>query len=899
MKREPIVFLLVVALLGLMGWSLLQEQVPRPRRGDGGSLELPPSTLGPVRTVVELPLGSGARRDLLRRPVPDEPLAPLVLPAPPMGRIASLLPPPLPAGSAATWNDHLYADPPALQGGIGELVDDPQEETAAGAGEANPSAFLDPAQGYRAANDWVRIDAITTLYGRLLGDDRYDRQQGDTLRFLEVDPRTGRERFGERTLNGEGYEEFGFADTLRNRIELDLRRWRRDGSPARVEAMRGFVHWLLDQGDREVVAFGYAEEIARTTVRLVPAELANWMVLGEVWERSLQLDHAFALYAMLSGEPLNGPLPELGVQPESGRFAYASAPRARMGVILHRLGLRREAAEQLRVAAAINDGDPIALLELGLVLLEGGQAAEADAVLVRAQGLHARRSAPDALRNGIAVGRAALQLGDWRRAQDAFLGVAAAGASGELALEADAGSIAAAYLAGDFRVAADLAGEAVATHGAAAELLYLRGITEAAAGGAAGEVVRDLRAAAAAAPFDAAPALSALAFWLDRIGEEDAARQTLGEALELAPSHLYSRYLAGHWATRDGDYEAALSILEPLAGEAAGSVGILADFSWAALESGEVGRASVGLRRCRELFPSRVSQEPGGRAWGDLALRHGLVLLRAGRVVEAQEAFERALSQDAALHAARNAQAVALYEDGDLDAAIAEFGFVMDALRADELDPQYLYAQVWQRRIEEHDRVRRWTEEFSGGRAKAGWNLQSGAREGVEPRVIDDRLTVRGNHRGKGMTRAYRELPAMSFRSFGGALEVASGNLGSAGVYVALMNRNNETWFLRVYRDREGMLQWLLAKGSGTESGSLDRRVEEGRPVRIEFRVDREETQPRLIVRVDGETLWSGDVANLRNPAGTIACGIYVETGNALPVDASLDDVEMTYVNPR
>ena len=899
MRREPIVFVLVLLILGLMAFSLLGETVPSAPRDRGSGLELPTAAMGPIDTVPGVPLGDGKRRDLLKRPSADEPLTPIVLPLPPMGELASLLPPPLPSGDPAGWSEYLLVVPPTLLGGLGDLVDASAEIPSTESGDSSdPGVFEDPAAGYRASYDWVKLDAITTLWGHLLGADRYDHEVGDTLSFLEVDPRTGRERYGERKLEPDFYEDFGFAETLRNRIELDVRGWRATQSPARVESQREFADWLIVQAMQEPIAFAYAEEMARATVKMVPDEMANWMALGRAWESSLQLDHAFALYATLVGEPLPAGAPDLGVEVAAGRFERAAAPRARMGVILRRLGLTGEAEAQLRAAVAVDNSDRTSLLELGLLLLDAGQPDEADAMLTRAFAQHARRSTPDALRNGLAIGEVALRLGDWQRAGDAFAGVIAAGARDEIALQADAGQVAASYLAGDFRGASELASQAVQTHGADSGLLYLRGIAEAASGGSAASVVRDLRASAAASSLDAAHALAALAFWLDRLGQEEEARATLGDALELSPRHIYGRYLAGHWAVRDGEFETARELLQPLVSEAASCVGVIADLSWALQELGEIARASVGLARCEELKPQRPNGAPLGRAWADLSLRHGLVLLRAGRIGEAQSAFERAISADNGLHAARNAQAVALYDDSELDGAIAEFGFVMDALRSDETDEQYLYAQLWQSRVEEHSRQRRWVDEFEG-RTKAGWNLQDGARLGVEPRVLDGQLVLEGSHREKGMTKAYRERAAVSFRSFAADLTVGSENLGSAGAYIALVNRRTETWYLRVYRDREGAMQWVMKKGSSTESGPLNRRLATGSTARIQFELDREPTQPILTIRIDGESVWSEAVGNLRNPAGTLASGIYVETGNALPVAATLDRVEMIYVTPK
>ena len=897
MKREPMMFVVVVLILSLMTYSLLQEVAPRQAKAPNPQ-KLADFVMGSENPVVALAAGAGGR-DLFRRPAADEPLEPLILPDPELAPLAVLLPPPLPDSGPNYWSDHLFQLEPKLLGDLNDLVATDSVGTGATAEEL-ASTFQDEADTYKAAYDWIRLDPLTVLYGHLVGENRYDYQKGDNLLFKEVNPRTGRERFGLRPFGGAEYIDFGFAENLRNEIELGVRNQRKRLSASRVGEIRDYVHWLLDQGLAVPNAFTYSEELALACVSLEKDDVDNWMLLGEVWEQVFDLDRAFALYATLCGDALPVAAVDFGVAVEAGRFAHRGAPRVRMGMILRNLGLDDVAEPQLLMASSIEDGDPAALMELGILFLDSDRVGEGRALLERAMGLQKRRNSRSALRNSLALGRAALRSGDWSAAATSFAEAERASSSNlEAGLKARCGVIAAAYLAGQFSDAAAQASSALAEFGADPTLLYLRGLAEGADGGSAAEVIRDLRAAAAAQPFDAAPALSALAFWLDRVGETQLAQEALTDALDLAPEHFYSRYLQANWAAREGDREAAREVLQSLVRIAPNCAAILAEYSSLLYSDDSHQQAEVAFRRLEELFPAGVLNSTSAPAWAGLTLRRGLNFLRMGELELAMSSFDLALSMDAELFAARNAKAMTYYRQGDFDATVAEFAYLQDALREDEGNPQLFFAGMWQGRVEDHAKLRRWTDNFDGKRLRAGWDTQEGARLGVEPRLQDGRLFIAGHHSGVGETKTFRTVPGIAFRDFSADLSVGASHRGEAGVYIALQNRNKESWYFRVFRDRESKVTFVQSRGARAETPVITTyRVAPNGSGRVRFSVNREPSQPVLTVWFDEEVLFSEPVSNLRNPTGQMACGLFAATSGALDVDTALDNVELIFAQP-
>ncbi|MCH2112809.1 MAG: hypothetical protein MK213_08125, partial [Planctomycetes bacterium] len=452
MKREQIVLLGALVILGLMGWGLSEGPAsPRLRLG--------------VRTIEVFEAGANhpvvdfsvtGNRDPFREPREVEPLPPLTLPLPPLGELESLLPPPVPDAGANEWSRHLLVVPAQLPGSIDDLI---------GMDEGDPQSVdsdpIDTLDGQSLvgeedlARQWdqVRTDALTIRWGRLLGGERWDWESGkDSIHFQEVDPETGLDRFAPYVLAPDAYQSFAFADTLRNRMELGLRKL--PVSAGAIPERLAFVAWLLEQGDREPIAFELAETLARSNIQLAEDDAKTWLSLGAVFERTFQFDEAFAVYASMVGLP-GAPSPDLAIP--SGRFARTSAAQVRLGGLLETLGLDQEAEARYRDAWQLADGDPASGHALGSLLHRTGRCDEAVDILKRAEGMYPSRSADGALQHQVSLGQALLGQGEFAEAQRVFAALQRSAGESKSAVMGRSGEAAAAYLAGDFEVALDLA----------------------------------------------------------------------------------------------------------------------------------------------------------------------------------------------------------------------------------------------------------------------------------------------------------------------------------------------------------------------------------------------------------------------------------------------------------
>lgn len=898
MKREQILMLVTLVLVAFLSWRLISSDAfskgPRTVR----SLNLEVEAVNTGDPVVDLST-TGQPRDAFVRPQADFPLEPLTLPMPPLADLPHLLPPPLPDSGADGWSEHLYLTATPPRGGLDDLVNPAEASLTSGSSESSSLGDdeQDPADDgdYSEIYDSIKLDAIRTIYGWILDDDRYEKKNGDTLRFQEVRPSTGEERFAPREFTRDDYESFAFAKTLRNEIELKVREMRL-ATAGRVVELRQHVDWLLENGMQEPIAFGYAEEHARQIIELAKDDPMSWLTLGTVWERTFRFDEAFTLYARLSGEALPSSAPDLGLPIENGRFESVAALRVAMARILRRIGVDGDAERLLRDAAGDASGDAAALMALGQLLLDQGRAQEALDPLERVAGMPLSRSSELSLRAGYELGRAYLAVSRWDDAAKAFSDNARAAGTNPRGAMARQGEIAAAYLGGRFGEALQLAEAAVEEDGALPTLLYLRALATGADQGSAAELVRDLRAAAAAAPLDAAAPLAALAFYYDLMGMGTEADETLAQALALDPELPYARFLAARWAARDGQIDEASQALRTLVADSPRCAAALVELGWLLYQQDAFEAAEVAFRRAHAVQPSSPSNPD---AWADLALRRAFNQAELADWGRSGELFSDALALQPTLYAAQNGQALVAYAEGDLTQSVADFGYLLDNLRQQPDHPQAQYAQLWQERIQKHARLRMWEDPFDGSRLRPGWEVQEGARYGVGPALRDGRLVIQGTHDRDGLTRASRQVVALHFESFAGDLEVGEGHRGDAGLFMAIETRQGRaTWSFEVFRDREGFLVYHWKQGAKEEREQLTKRVVAGMPVRVAFELDREPATPVLTVRVDEEVVYQQPTAVLKSAAGSLVYGVFVETANALPVDAALDNVSVIYAQP-
>jgi Tfp pilus assembly protein PilF len=905
-KREQGLLVAAVAILGLMTWSLLSpDGSVRPVKG-AKSMGLDLASAPSSDLVIALN-GDGDLRDALVKPQTDFALDPLNLPQPPLAELPVILPPPIPDSGADYWSEFLYRYPAIPQGDLDDLIDTSEQDldgsdegqaTAASA-EVEEDFDQDPSSQYAELYDSVRLDAVRTLYGWIRDEDRFDKKSGDPIIFQQVRPESGQEIFAPRNFASGEYESFAFAKTLRNEIEMGVRDMR-NASAGDTEELREYIKWLLNNAIPEPVAFGYAEELARVLIGLAKDDPLNWLMLGQVWERTFRFDEAFTLYGRLSGEVLPLSAPDLQLPIEDGRFKRNASIRVGMARILRRLGVDGEAEQLLRRADDLQPGDSSALHALGAVLLDNNRVDEALVYLQRVSSLPLQRNSDLSLANGYALGRAYLAKGDWAKSKDAFNDTVSAAGGKDVALLSRIGIIAAAYSAGEFGLALQEAEAAIEEYGAHSHLLYMRGLATAADGGAAAEVVRDLRAAAIAAPLDAGPALAALAFWYDVLQMPNEAAEALDQALELQPDLIYGLYLKARWAARDGQLEQASSDLRDLVALYPHCAGALAELGWLLHQIDAPEAAEVAFRRAAISRPGWASNEGNAPQWADLAMRRALNQMRLEEWDRAGELLHDALSLDVAHHSAQNSLAAVAYATGDLIQAVADFSFLQDNLRQNPEDPQYLYAQLWQERVQTHAKLRRWEDPFDGSRLRPGWEVQSKARYGVGPVLRDGKLTIRGNHSKQGDTRATRTVTALHFNHFSGELQIGDDHLGDAGLFMAIETRQGKaTWTFEVFRDRDGYLVYHWKQGAKDERKRIDgKKLPLNVPIPIEFTLDREPSTPMLTIKVDGEEIYQGSAAVLKSSSGSLVYGLYAKTSNALPVNTTLDNVQVIFSQP-
>ena len=304
----------------------------------------------------------------------------------------------------------------------------------------------------------------------------------------------------------------------------------------------------------------------------------------------------------------------------------------------------------------------------------------------------------------------------------------------------------------------------------------------------------------------------------------------------------------------------------------------------------------MAFRRAVAVQPGNPAQ-PG--AWADLALRRALNQVELSDWERAGDLFREALSLQPTLYAAQNGLALVAYAEGDLTQAVSDFSYLQDNLRQSPDDPQAQFAAMWQERIQQHDALRLWVDPFDGNRLRPGWEVQQQARLGVGPTLRDGKLVIAGTHDDQGTTRATREVTALHFQSFAADLEVGEEHRGDAGLMLAIETRQGrQTWFFKLFRDREGNLVYHWKQGAKEERQQLGRRLTPGLPARVAFELDREPSTPVLTVRLNDEVIYSEPTAVLKSAAGSLVYGAYVETSNALPVDASLDNVSVIYAKP-
>ena len=908
LRKEQIVLLCTLFLLGFLLWGDFHKTKPRVSRGGGKDLERadhPAPDLDLAAAQERDPLGWS--RDLFAQPSDTRPLPPLELQPPPLPPLEAVFPPPEPGPEPALYGRLLRAsaEPTPILGlfAVEEEAFDlvPVEEDDGGLLEQLADLGGDPlglAAAERAAQieswkrlyDWIKINEATTIWGQIRNPDRYGLSERVTeaVLFVEVLPETGAERFPQQDAVSYARErvlEFAFADSIENRIRLRRREIGDQVSPGQFPEVLAFARWCVDQRLETRDALPVAEDLFRLLAGLFPEDVGPRLGLTRCLEAGFRLEEAWGEYrALLSGGFSDRPevhvrLAQLEARLrlfESARARFAEAERKGgrtlwevqwpLGRFLYDRGEYPAALEHLEVAYRREPTSPEQRTtrvgirnDYGAALLAVGRIDEALNVFDQALGASPEGEGQRAL----AGARGAVLLGAAEAAPAVHLG------RSELGFDL-------------------LVSESLEVLRAGVETLT-----------GASEVQDMLEAAAGLDPLRAHVAWRGLSWLAETTGYPGEALAFAERAYESDPTDAWTLYQRARLLAAEDDQEGARASFMAALDREIDFADALVSLGQLALEAGEHADAERYFERAVSIDPDRATVHS----------RRGLNLLQLGDLRAAEECFQRAMSLVPADPVARAGMAWVLYREGDAGAAIQALADLDDLRRSHpEDDPYRLFAAAQMERIQKHVEKVVWTDPFERrGRLRNNWNVE-GEDTGVEVSLLDGTLAFRGAFSKKGELRVFRQLPATDFISIEAEIRVEPRNNARTGIFAVREQaggRGRErvartlagVW---LSRHRDGPLQTRLMESADRAAPHED----QGFPtwpkaqsvlVRIE-RVGEGNTATGRMV-VDGFTVLEGfPMKNLASTTSSLAFGIFVEGETGRWADVRVEKVEVVHV---
>lgn len=869
MNKEKIALLLAALLLGAMGYfSFPAQNVGRVSPNEKG-IEIKKILLPDLDRIVQGKTSPGRARDVFAAPRDTSPLPPLGLPLPPGPKLPFLAPPIRPSVKLSLW-DRAYRVPGEIR--PFEFSSTPQESSIATKepGKSEETKKDESRKdSYKKIYDWLRPNAFATLFGKIQNPNRFDLgspklREGESLLFQEIDPVTGKLKGKPTPWPPESVQEYGFADTIANRIELRKRTL--SYSAGNLKEIVAFADWCVEQGGLEPKAFEEAERLYKKASELDRGDPAGVLGLGRLYERSFQLEQAYELYRSMA----------------QGPFSHRSEPFRHLGKLQSRLRLFELAEASLRRALEIEGSSPSVRAALGEFYLDR-ERPETAAEILREAKLEPE-SPFERARMRTLTGSAWLAAGSWNEASAAFqqaLNVVPQFGPARLGLASTR------YAEGKIDAAmAEI--EAGLAEGQLNTGFYTaHGILSMRRGDFAG-AERDLKNAVGLDPLQDAYPLSALSFLYEYTGHPEEAFQAIEQANTVDPTDPYVRFQRARLLAAREDAKGARESVSLLLNSEIRFESGLRLRGFLAQQIGEYEDAERYFSLASEISPKDA----------DLLTLRGLNLARGEQLRRAGELFAKALTANPLQASARNGLAYTHYLEGRVDEAIRTFAEVEDQHK--EKDEHLEYAQWRSKEIQSHRKKALWTDDFERADLRRDWRDE--ARFGPLVRLEGGTVRFDGFSRESGRTRLYRELPAKAFLLFETGLTIEESNQALVGAHVVVEKKIGDShrveFEFAVARLRNGKV------GTRMQTGQVETEWKEqegiswplGSPVRVGVERVGTPEEPKLRILFNGVVLGEAEkVLKLRSIAGEIRMGVFAEADAGRQVAARVDDTRVIF----
>jgi tetratricopeptide (TPR) repeat protein len=881
----------LIASLALLGWmlrgTLTGGDGGRERERRGRAVEF---THHPAPEVDRALAGerdpARLSRALFEAPRDTRPLPPLALEAPPLEPVPALRPP-----AAAGPEPRLFGS--LLRGGaesleVPGLFDEVGGDEFGGElgdelalGDPVPWKDLTPEErmariaGYRRLYDWVRFADLK--WGRIANRDRYRlAERGDEpLLFVEFDPATGIERFpGQEPIAypRERIEEFGFAETLANELELKRLTFGEQLTPGQLLPALAFADWCVTQRLETERALVVAEEFYRRAEAIADGDPAPALGLASCYEAGFRFERAFETYDdLISGDHTDHP-----------------AVLARLARLEARFRLFDRAEEHLAAAERLGRSSWEVQRTYGRFLLERGRAVEAVEHLQVAHRFEPTTPEYKGVRAGIRaeLGDALLATGDPEGALGAYSKALGADEAHQGAL---AGVASVHYLGGARLNGSAPSVAAVGGEGAGFELLLATGL--AALGEGEWTAAREkLELAARSDPRRAFQAWRALSYLAELTGYPEEALSFAELANRNDPTDVYSLIRLGRLLAQRDDVQGALEAFSAALDRELDLPDVLAAMGELTYTGGDHEAAERYLQRSISLDDSVAG----------IHVLRGLNRLDLGRPELAQESFERALALERTHPVARNGLAWCAYALGDSTEAMTIYREVDDSRRQlSEEDPHRAYAREQIERIADHEEKVVWADRFEREQLKNAWLIEQSERVSVA--LVDGAMWIDGVFPSAQRARLKREYNAGDFVSLEAVITIHPGTRVRSGLFVSLEQFVRGQYHVRsevtLSRHHDGKCQTrFMRRGQDdlpyTDVDVIDWADGEPKVVRIERYGESKDTRFRLLV--DGiPVIQDVAVPTLGRTVGKLWVGVFAEGEPGRSVKVEIDDIEV------